>query len=165
MLLLDHAARECGDGLGFRPQLSIGSCLWSAGRLPGLPPNKQEKDAYHNTANHSPWACWWGGPCEVPFPPELTWLRDTSLAQDAQGWVPTGPPCKLQDNKDLQYLCWPSLPPTHFLPQRKMKESDNYFYLPPNCTNYQPISSQCDRHQLWKTHRDKLALIGFPLAV
>lgn len=82
-----------------------------------------------------------------------------------QGWVPTGPPCKLQDNKDLQYLCWPSLPPTHFLPQRKMKESDNYFYLPPNCTNYQPISSQCDRHQLWKTHRDKLALIGFPLAV
>lgn len=101
----------------------------------------------------------------VPFLPELVWLRDISLARDAQGWVPTGPPCKLQDNKDLQYLCWPSLPPTHFLPQRKMKESDNYFYLPPNCTNYQPISSQCDRHQLWKTHRDKLALIGFPLAV
>lgn len=101
----------------------------------------------------------------VPFRPELAWLRDISLARDAQGWAPTGPPCKFQDNKDLEYLCWPSLPPTHFLPQRKMKESDNYFYLPPNCTNYQPISSQCDRHQLWKTHRDKLALIGFPLAV
>lgn len=72
---------------------------------------------------------------------------------------------KLQANKDLQNLSWPSPPPTHIFPQRKMKESDNYFYLPPNCTNYQPISSQCDRHQLWKTHRDKLALIGFPLAV
>lgn len=48
---------------------------------------------------------------------------------------------------------------------KNMKESDNYFYLPPNCTNYQPISSQYDRHRLSKTHRDKLALIGFPLAV
>lgn len=66
------------------------------------------------------------------------------------------------------YRTYLGLPHPHhffFFPQRKMKESDNYFYLPPNCTNYQPISSQCDRHQLWKTHRDKLALIGFPLAV
>lgn len=52
-----------------------------------------------------------------------------------------------------------------FFPLKNMKESDNYFYLPPNCTNYQPISSQYDRHRLSKTHRDKLALIGFPLAV
>lgn len=87
---------------------------------------------------------------------------------DAENWdlrANAGPPFKLQGNKDLQNLSRPSPPPPFFFPQRKMKESDNYFYLPPNCTNYQPISSQCDRHQLWKTHRDKLALIGFPLAV
>lgn len=52
-----------------------------------------------------------------------------------------------------------------FLSLKNMKESDNYFYPPLNCTNYQPISSQYDRHSLSKTHRDKLALIGFSLAV
>lgn len=59
----------------------------------------------------------------------------------------------------------PLFPLSLSLSLKNMKESDNYFYLPLNCTNYQPISSQYDRHSLSKTHRDKLALIGFSLAV
>lgn len=98
-------------------------------------------------------------------PPVSQKCLDRSGAESWHLRANLGPSFKPQGNKDLTepILAFPT--PYPFFFQRKMKESDNYFYLPPNCTNYQPISSQCDRHQLWKTHRDKLALIGFPLAV
>jgi len=91
------------------------------------------------------------------LPKPTVWHRETRDSRDQ-----AVPSFKAQTSLErrsqaaLRYL---------FFPLKNMKESDNYFYLPPNCTNYQPISSQYDRHRLSKTHRDKLALIGFPLAV